>query len=118
MVPWHPVSKSGRDLACTPLNRGQVLEWIATFQLAGVDEAPIQVAHRRTMRSLEGPGIPAIQDCLLQGQFADVVVQRRTSDTQEQRQLLSMLAEGVDRRSEVRVRLHQLPLTVALQPPA
>ncbi len=108
MVPWHPVSKSGRDLACMPLNRGQILEWSATVQLADVDEAQIQVAHRRAMRSLEGHGIPATQDRLLQGQLVDIVVKRRTSDTQEQRQLRSMRAEGVDRRSEVGVRLHQL----------
>ena len=47
------------------LQSGQVLERIAAVELAGVDEAQIQVAHGRTVFGLEEQGVLAMQDRLL-----------------------------------------------------
>ena len=68
------------------------------------------------MLGLEEQGVLAVQDRLLQSAFADVVVQRRTGHAEEQRQLLPVLAEIVDRRPQPGVRLHQLLFAVTLEP--
>jgi hypothetical protein len=53
IVPGHPVSGSVADLARVPLESGQVLEWIASGELARVDQAQVPFSHRRTMTGLK-----------------------------------------------------------------
>ena len=116
IVPRHPLPRISGDVGCVPVKSGQVFERIAAVELAGVDEAQIQVAHGRTVFGLEEQGVLAMQDRLLQSPFADVVVQRGAGHAEEQRQLHPVFAKIVDRFAQPGVWLHQLLFTLPLEP--
>ncbi len=67
---------------------GEVIERVDFIQFAGMDNAHEQVAHPGTVESFVEAGVFSVQNRLLQGPFADIIVQRRTGLSQEQRQFL------------------------------
>src|SRR5207249_11784851 len=83
-----------------PLERDEVVEGRDAVQLGGVNQAHEHVADPRAGERPVEQGVLAMQDGLLQGAFAEVVVQRRARHAQERvsfGQCLSMYAIAVPR---------------------
>src|SRR3954470_5869849 len=97
VVPRHPEPGAGRKLVSVSPQLGQVVERVGTVQLAGVDQAHEQVADGGAVPRLVEQGVLAVQDGLLQGPLAQIVVQRRTGLTQEQRQRTPVPEHVTDR---------------------
>src|SRR6516164_11322276 len=116
VVPWHPELGARRKRVGVQLQLRQVVERVRLVQLARVDQAHEQIANLRPITGLVEQGILAVQDGLLQGKFAHVVVQRRTGLTQEQRQLLPVLQRIADRTAEGRIGFGTLLAQLPLQP--
>ncbi len=74
VVPWHPGHWFRTKFLCVPLQLGQVVEWIGTVKLAGVDEAHEKIAHLCSVQSPIEESVLSMQDCLLQCSFTNVVI--------------------------------------------
>ncbi len=107
---------AGRERVGVPLQLGQVVERVGLVQLAGVDQAHEQVADAGAVPGLVEQGVLAVQDRLLQRPLAQVVVQRGTGLTQEQRQLIPVLEHVTDRAAEGRIGLGPLLVQLPRQP--
>jgi hypothetical protein len=68
------------------LQLGEVVEGIGVVQLTSVDETHEEVAHLGALAGFIEQRILAMQDGLLQGPLADVVVERRSGLAQEERE--------------------------------
>ena len=62
----------------------QVIKGVAAAEFAGVDQAHENVTRVGSVLALEEEGVLAMQDGLLQGPLADVVVQRGTRFSEKQ----------------------------------
>src|SRR5262249_16827739 len=93
----------GRGAPCAWSGGGYVVERVDLVQVAGVDQAHEQVADAGPVLGLVEQGILAVQDGLLQGPLAHIVVQRGTGLTQEQRQLLPVPQHVADGAAEGRI---------------
>jgi hypothetical protein len=69
-----------------PLQLGQIVERIASVQLAGVDQAHEQVADTGAVQRSVEERVLAVQNCFLQGTLDDVVVERCAWLLEEKRQ--------------------------------
>ena len=118
VVPWHPALGIGGKRLGVPLQLGQVVERVRLVQLARVDQTHEQIANLGPIPGLVEQGVLAVQDRLLQGPLAHVVVQRRPGLAQEQRQLLPVLERIADRAAEGRIRLGTLLPELPFQPTA
>jgi hypothetical protein len=81
VVPGHPTGRVGGDLWGVSLQFRQVVEWIGSAEFAGVNEAHVDVGDVGPVFGLVEHRVLAVQDDLLQGAFADVVVQRSPGKT-------------------------------------
>src|SRR5512135_3195740 len=74
VVPRHPELGADRKRVGVPLQLGQVVERVGLVQLAGVDQAHEKIANAGPVPGLVEQRVLAVQDRLLQGPFAHVVV--------------------------------------------
>ena len=87
IVPGHPVLRTGSQGRGVSLEFGQVVERIGAAELAGIDQTHEGIADEGTVFGLVEHGVLAMENGLLQGPFADVVVQRSPGLVKEERQL-------------------------------
>ena len=73
------------------LQFGEILEGVDLVQLAGVDQTHEQVSHAGPILGLVEAGVLAMQDRLLQGLFANIVVERCSGVPEEEGQRIAML---------------------------
>ena len=73
------------------LQLGEIVEGIGAVRFAGMNEAHVEVAHPGAVPGLIEQTILSMQNGLLQGPLANVVVERGARLAQEQRQRFPVL---------------------------
>src|SRR5271170_198069 len=66
IVPWHPLRRVYGHFRRMPEQLRQVVERIGLIQLAGVDQAHVEIAYARSVHRLMEERILAMQNSLLQ----------------------------------------------------
>jgi len=74
---------AGGQVVGVSLQRGQVVERVDPAKFTGVDQAHEQVAHPRPPTRLVEQGVLAMENGLLQGPLAEIIVQRRPGHAEE-----------------------------------
>jgi len=98
------------------LESHQVVEGIDMPQVAGVYQAHEHITYERAVFGLVEQTIFPVEDGLFQGLLADVVVQGRSGDSQEQGQRIPVLEHIGDGLPQAGVRLRLLLLYLLGKP--
>ncbi len=100
------------------LQFGEVVEGVHLVQPAGVDQCHEQIAHVGAVHGPVEQGILAMENRLLQGPLADIVVQGRARVPEEQGQGVPVGQQVLHRLAQTGVGLRALLLKLLVQPPA
>ena len=74
VIPGHPFRRVLFQLLGVPLQLGQIVEWVDTIQLAGVDQTHEQIADSGAVQRLIKGCVLAVQNRFFQGALDDVIV--------------------------------------------
>src|SRR6185312_2504162 len=90
IVPGQPFRRLLLQLIRMPQQFRQVVEWIRSVQLAGVDQAHKEVAYFRTVQRFVEERVLAVQNRFFQSTLDDVVVDGNAGMPEKQRELFPM----------------------------
>jgi hypothetical protein len=76
VAPGHPLGRIRPELGAMALELAQVVERVDLVQLGGVNQAHEQIADRSPVLSLVEERVLAVQDGLLEGALAEIVIER------------------------------------------